>query len=216
MSAVRVLVADDHPTFARALRVLFEHDDHIDIVATAGDGAEAVELALVAQPDVVLMDVHMPGVNGVDATRQITEAMPHVAVVMLTMFDDDDRVADAIRAGARGYLLKGARRDEIRRAIDAVRAGEAVLGAGVARRLAAILSSSPPAASDPRRAFPHLTARELDVLDRLAAGLDNAGIARALQLSEKTVRNYVSLVLTKLQVQTRTEAALIGRDAGLG
>ncbi|HEX5616587.1 MAG TPA: response regulator transcription factor [Acidimicrobiia bacterium] len=214
VTATRILVADDHATFVRAIRVLFEHDDDVEVVATAADGEEAVQRAVELQPDVVLMDLHMPGLDGIEATRRIVDAVPHVAVVILTMFDDDARVVDALRNGARGYLLKGARREEIRRAIESARSGEAVLGAGVARRLPQILAPAPPA-PDPRAAFPHLTARELDVLARLAAGLDNAAIARTLDLTDKTVRNYVSTILTKLQVTSRTEAALVGRDAGL-
>ena len=214
MSAIRVLVADDHATFVRTVTLLLDDEDGIEVVGTAGDGAEAVQRALVLQPDVVLMDLNMPGTNGIDATRQIAEAAPHVAVLVLTMFDDDDSVVTAIRSGARGYLLKGARQADIARAIRAAHAGEAIFGAAVARRLAGLVDPTPP--PGPAAAFPELTARELDVLDEIATGLDNRAIASALYLSEKTVRNYVSTIMAKLQASSRAELIVRARDAGLG
>ncbi len=212
MTPTRVVIADDHATFARAVGMLFDGDDSVEVVGIAADGEAAVRQAVELQPDVLLMDINMPGVNGIEATRRIVESAPHVAVVILTMFDDDATVAEALQHGARGYLLKGARRDEIARAIEAACSGGAVFGSGIARRLPQIFAVP----TDARSGFPQLTAREFDVLDGLASGMDNSAIARSLDLTEKTVRNYVSAVLTKLQVTTRTEAALLGRDAGLG
>jgi DNA-binding NarL/FixJ family response regulator len=212
---IRVLVADDHPTFVRAVTLLLNADPEIDVVATAANGAEAVELAIAHQPDVVLMDINMPQVDGVAASAQITVAAPHVAVIMLTMFDDDSNVAAAMRHGAAGYLLKGARQEQIRRAVHAAHGGDAILDGAIARRLADVFTARPPV-PDRRGAFPQLTERELDVLDRLASGLDNRAIAEALFLSEKTVRNYVSAIFAKIHVASRAEAIVAGRDAGLG
>lgn len=213
--AIRVAIADDHPTFVRAVTLLLKSDPEIEVVATAADGLEAVDLAMEHQPDVMLMDVNMPGLNGIEATRRIVEGAPHIAVIVLTMFDDDDNVASAMREGATGYLLKGARQDQIRRAVHAAHAGEAILDAPIARRLKELFSDRRPVQTA-RGSFPQLTDRELDVLDRMSAGLDNLSIAQALFLSEKTVRNYVSAIFTKLHVATRSEAIVVGRDAGLG
>lgn len=215
MSTIRVLVADDHPTFVRAVSMLLDADPDIEVIGSAGDGAEAIRVALEVQPDVVLMDLNMPGVNGIEATEAIVQAVPHVAVLVLTMFDDDDSVAAAVRHGARGYLLKGARQDEIRQAVHAAHGGAAIFGAAAARRLSGLLDRRDEP-STPGAAFPQLTARELDVLDAVAAGLDNGTIARTLFLSDKTVRNYVSTILTKIHVGTRAEAIVRARDAGLG
>jgi DNA-binding NarL/FixJ family response regulator len=214
MSSIRVLVADDHPTFVRAVTLLLNGDPDIEVVATAADGAEAVDMAVSRQPDVVLMDVNMPGVDGIEATRRIIDAAPHVAVVVLTMFDDDDNVAKALGVGAVGYLLKGARQEQIRRAVRAAHAGEAILDAAVARKLKAVFAHRPRPSG--REEFPGLTVRELDVLDGVAAGLDNPSIAARLSLSEKTVRNYVSMIFAKLHVDSRGEAIVLARDAGLG
>jgi DNA-binding NarL/FixJ family response regulator len=160
------------------------------------------------------MDINMPGVNGIEATRQIIDAAPHVAVVALTMFDDDDNVSAAMASGAVGYLLKGARQDQIRRAVHAAHDGEAILDTTIARQLKNLFAQR--LGKPSRDAFPALTEREIDVLDRMAAGLDNTTIAHDLSLSEKTVRNYVSSVFTKLQVDTRAKAIVVARDAGLG
>ncbi|MFN8019523.1 MAG: response regulator transcription factor [Acidimicrobiales bacterium] len=153
MSAVRVLVADDHPSFVRTVTLLLGDDDGIEVVATAADGDKAVALALDLQPDVVLMDLNMPGTNGIDATRAIVDAAPNIAVLVLTMFDDDDSVVAALRSGARGYLLKGARRDEIVRAIESAHAGHAIFGPAVARRLGALVEPTP-VGDEAHRAFP--------------------------------------------------------------
>jgi len=209
---VRVLLADDHPVFRQGLRVLLE-DLGVEVVAEAADGEQALALALEHRPDVVLMDVQMPRLTGIEATRRLLTADPEAKVLVLTMVDDDDGVFAAVQAGALGYVLKGAGQDEISRALTAVAAGEAVYGAGVARRLRAFFTAG---AGVVARPFPELSDREREVLDLLAAGLPNPEIARRLYLSEKTVRNYVSGVLTRLSVSTRAEAVVRAREAGLG
>jgi DNA-binding NarL/FixJ family response regulator len=208
---IRVLIADDHASFVRAVSTLLGAMDEFEVVGTASDGDEAVRRALELQPDVVLMDIHMPGLNGIDATHRITDAAPHIAVLVLTMFDADDSVVAAIRAGARGYLLKGSRQDELARALRAVHAGDAIFGAPLARRLGALVDGG--RAETP---FPELSERERDVLNVLATGANNSAIAQRLALSEKTVRNYVSSIFTKLAVSTRAEAIVTARAAGLG
>ncbi len=212
MTVIRVLVADDHPSFVRALTMLLDGEDDIEVVATAHDGEAAVAAAIENRPDVVLMDLNMPGTNGIEATKEITEAVPHAAVLLLTMFDDDDSVISAMRNGARGYLLKGARQDEIRRAVRSAHAGEAIFGPAVARRLSGFFE--PTRSLD--RPFPQLTNRELAVLEEVAEGTDNGTIARRLHLSEKTVRNYLSTILTKIGATTRAEAIVMAHKAGLG
>lgn len=214
MSPIRVLVADDHATFTRTISLLLADEADIEVVGTAADGEEAVQRTSELRPDVVLMDLNMPGTNGIDATRQIAEAAPHVAVIVLTMFDDDESVVTAVRAGAHGYLLKGARQADIVRAIQAAHAGEAIFGPAVARRLAGLVE--PTVEDQGARSFPDLTTRELEVLDRVAAGLDNRSISAEMFLSEKTVRNYVSMILTKIHASSRAEAIVRARDAGLG
>jgi DNA-binding NarL/FixJ family response regulator len=211
----RVVIADDHATFVRTLASVLRSAG-VDVAGTAADGDEALRVAIDAQPDVVLMDVHMPGIDGIEATAQLSEAAPHVAVVVLTMFDDDDSVFAAMQAGARGYLVKGAPADEILRAVEAAARGEAIFGAAVARRLRAFFQARTAAVDDGLAAFPQLTDREREVLDQLAAGHDNAAIATRLYLSQKTVRNYVSSIFAKLQVAGRSEAIVKARDAGLG
>lgn len=210
---IRVLVADDHAMFVRAITTLLTNEADLDVVATASTGSEAVKACLEHRPDVVLMDLHMPELNGIEATRQLTEAAPDIGVIVLTMFDDDDSVTAAIRVGARGYLLKGARQEEVARAIRGVHAGDLVVGRQLARRMGTLIGDHQPT---PPRPFPALTDRELSVLEQVARGMDNASIARALFLSEKTVRNYVSGIFGKLAVSTRAEAVVMARDAGLG
>jgi DNA-binding NarL/FixJ family response regulator len=169
-------------------------------------------MAVRLRPDVILMDIRMPGLNGIEATRRITADSPHIAVVVLSMFDDDDSVFSALRAGARGYLLKGADREGIRRAVHAAADGEIIFGAGLAARMIGFFTAAPA----PPLVFPQLTEREREVLDLVAQGQANAAIAARLRLSQKTVRNHVSNVLTKLQVADRAQAIVQARDAGLG
>ena len=210
---IRVLIADDHPLFRDGLIAMLQADDDTELTGAATDGLQAVELALHSQPDVVVMDLHMPGMDGIEATRRIVADSPHIAVLVLTMFDDDESVFSALRAGARGYLLKGADRDQIRRAICAAAGGEIIFGAHVAARMLGYFTA-PPAAPPP--VFPQLTDRERQVLELVAQGRANAAIAARLGLSHKTIRNHVSNILTKLQVADRAQAIVQARDAGLG
>jgi len=206
----RVLVVDDHPVVRSGLAAVLSSLDGFDVVAVAADGRAAVREALLHQPDVALMDLQMPGGDGFTAIRELAVAAPSVAVCVLTMFDDDDSLFEAMRAGARGYLLKGAEQEEIARAVRGVASGEVVFGPGVAKRVLGQLTAP---ATVP---FPSLTARELEVLDLLAAGMPTASIARHLEVAAKTVSNHVSNILTKLQLSDRTQAAVVARDAGLG
>ncbi|MCO8273159.1 response regulator transcription factor [Actinoplanes sp. TRM 88003] len=210
---IRVLVADDHPIYRDGLAVLLATVDGLEVVGTAADGVEAVAAATRLQPDVVVMDVQMPRLNGVEATRKLATDAPGVGIVVLTMSEDDGTVFAAVRAGARGYLVKGAEQEEIVRAITTVAAGGAVFGATLALRIAEFFAAGPAA---PTEAFPQLTAREREILDLLAAGRSNGQIASALYLSPKTVRNNVSNVFAKLQVADRSEAIVRAREAGLG
>ena len=210
---VRELVVDDHPVFRDGLASLLESVPTIEVVGTAADGEQACTAVRDQQPDVVVMDIGMPVLDGIEATRRIVAEHSSTGVVVLTMSEDDNTVFAAVRAGARGYLLKGADQEEVVRAITTVDAGGAVFGAALATRIAEFFASgSRPAAA----AFPELTAREREVLDLVAAGRSNAQIAATLFLSPKTVRNNVSNVLTKLQAADRAEAIIRARDAGLG
>jgi DNA-binding NarL/FixJ family response regulator len=212
MSPIRVVLADDHPVFRSGLRAVLESSRNVDIVGEADGGTAAVALVLRTAPDVVLMDLHMPDLNGVEATRQVLAELPDTAVLVLTMLDDDTSIHAAVRAGARGYLVKGARPAEILAAIDVVAAGQVVFGAPLADRvLAAVVSPTSP--SGPLAA---LTPREREVLDLVARGLDNTAIATRLRLSPRTVRNYVSACITQLKCDSRAQAVAIARDAGLG
>ena len=211
---VRVLIADDHPLFRDGLAALLRASPGTELAGAAVSGTEAVELARRVQPDVVLMDLRLPGsMNGIEATRQIVVDSPHTVVVMLTMFDDDDSVFAALRAGARGYLLKGADQEQIRRAVHAAAAGEAIFGAEIATRVIAYFTAQPGPAHAP---FPQLTEREREILELVAQGRSNTAIAARLQLSQKTIRNNVSNILAKLQVADRAQAIVRARDAGLG
>jgi DNA-binding NarL/FixJ family response regulator len=210
---IRVLVADDHPAFVAGLCHLLEAVPDVVVAGAAPDGDAAVSAALDLDPDVVIMDLQMPGRNGIEATRQILAARPHVAVLVLTMLEDDDSVFAAMRAGARGYLLKGAGLEEISAAVSSVARGDVIFGGAVAQRMLAYFGSPRERPPDP---FPQLTAREREVLDLLADGVDNTTIARRLAMSPKTVRNHVSSIFAKLQVADRTQAALRARSEGMG
>lgn len=211
---IRVLLADDHPVFRHGLRALLGALPDVEVVADSADGVEAVRLAMAERPDVVVMDLQMPNLDGISATRRIVESAPEVGVLVLTMFEDDESVFAAMRAGARGYLVKGADSPEVQRAIAAVSAGEAIFGPGVAERVLGYLTRPLSARDDV--VFPQLTDREREVLELIAAGHQNAAIASRLSLSPKTVRNNVSSIFTKLQVADRSEAIVRARRAGLG
>lgn len=217
MSAVetsRILIADDQQAFRDGLRALFQSVPDLEVVGEATSGAEAVTMAETLQPDVVLMDIKMPGMNGIEATEKILSASPHISIVALTMFDDDDTVFAMLRAGARGYLLKGALKTEILRAIRAVTSGEAIFGPAIARRLMQHFTDL--SATLPQQAFPELTNREREVLALMAQHQTNPEIAARLSLSPKTVRNIASSIFTKLQVIDRAQAIIRAREAGLG
>ena len=206
---IKVLVADDHPVVRDGLRALFDQLPDIDLVAEASTGREAIRCAVTEHPDVVIMDLAMPDLDGFAATAEIGKVAPGVAVLVLTMTDDDRTLSRAVHAGAKGYLLKGATKEEIVRAVTAVAAGEAIFGPAVARRVLAQLTT-------PHEPFPQLTPREREVLGLLAAGRSNSAIADSLGLSLKTVNNLTSSIFTKLQVNGRTEAVILARDHGLG
>jgi DNA-binding NarL/FixJ family response regulator len=211
---VRVVVADDHPMFRFGLVAALAGAEDIEVVGEAGDGAELLRVVAHTHPDVVLTDLAMPRMDGATATARIREAHPTVAVVVLTMHDDDEAVFAAMRAGANGYLLKGADRDDIVRAVLSVARGDAVYGPSVARRIVDFFTGTSRTYS--AQVFPELTDREREILDLIAAGHGNHEIARRLVLSEKTVRNHVSAILTKLQYPDRATAIVKARDAGLG
>jgi len=210
---IRVVLADDHPVVRGGLRALLESIDGYEVVGEAVDGEGAVRETQLQRPDVVLMDIRMPGIDGLEATRRLRVAVPDVMVLVLTMFDDDDTVFAAMQAGARGYLLKGAQQDEIDRAIRAVVAGEAIFGPGVAARVLGHFSQPRTA---PELPFPELTDREREVLDLVAAGKRNHAIADELALAPKTVANHISSIFAKLAVSDRSAAIVRARDEGLG
>ena len=210
---LQILIAEDSKAFRDGLRDLFRASPDMILVGEAVDGLEAVDYARRMQPDVVLMDLQMPKLNGIEATRRILETSPHIAVLVLTMFDDDESVFAAMRAGARGYLLKGALKNEILRTIRGVAAGEAVFGPAIAQRMMTYFSQIPPAGSS---SFPELTQREQEILQLLAQNHSNQEIAQQLGINPKTVRNHVSNVFAKLQVADRAEAIIRAREAGMG
>jgi DNA-binding NarL/FixJ family response regulator len=214
MDKLRVLIAEDSAPFRQGLRGLLQSVDSLEVVGEATSGQEAIQLAGQLQPDIVLMDLQMPGLNGIEATRQIVYTSPHISILMLTMFEDDESVFAALRAGARGYLLKGALKAEIVRAIQGVASGEAIFGPTIARRLMQYFSAPRPTA--PPQAFPELTEREREILDLIAQHHTNIEIADRLSLSPKTIRNHVSNIFTKLQVIDRAQAIIRAREAGLG
>lgn len=209
---IRLLLVDDHPVFRFGLRALLESEPEFDIVGEAADGEKAVALAVEQQPDVVLMDITMPGLNGIEATQQISAKLPDVGVLIVTMVEEASLFA-ALQAGARGYLLKGADGDETLRAIRAVAHGEAIFSRPIADRLIQYFSQTDRAAPG---AFPDLTPREHEILQLIASGLTNSAIAEQLTLSPKTIRNQVSIILSKLDAGSRAEAIVLAREAGMG
>ena len=215
MEPIRVLIADDHPLYRDGMRGLLDSETGTEVVGEASSGEEAIERAETLQPDVILMDIKMPGINGIEATREILNASPQVGVLMVTMFEDNDSLFAAMRAGARGYLLKDSRGEEVAHAIRAVAGGEAIFGPGIARRLINYFSALDPSSAPPR-AFPELTDREEEILTLVARGHSNQEIAQQLFLSIKTVRNHISHIFLKLQVADRAQAVIRAREAGLG
>ena len=213
---IRILVVDDHPLMREGMRALVSSYADIEVAGEAADGEDAHREVLRTEPDVVVMDLHMPGTNGVDATRAILQAAPTIRVLVLTMFEDDESVFAAMRAGASGYLIKGAQQEEIILAIRSVAAGQAIFGPSVAKRIIAYFSAVPTTAARSAEPFPELTIREREVLDLIAAGRPNNAIARTLVISTKTVSNHISAIFAKLQVADRAEAIVRAREAGLG
>jgi DNA-binding NarL/FixJ family response regulator len=215
VNTLRILVAEDHPLFRKGVISLLSSVPDFEVVGEATSGEEAVACAAQLQPDVVLMDLQMPGGNGIEATREIVHESPSIRVLVVTLFEDADSVFMALRAGARGYVLKDADEEELVRAIRAVGRGEAIFSPAVAERVLAYFAGSPIAAAPPL-AFPTLTDREREILGLIARGHPNPSIARELSLSTKTVGNYVSNIFTKLQVADRAQAMIRAREAGLG
>ena len=218
MDPLRVLIADDHPLFRSGLRALLGAVPDTAVAGEATTGEEAVALAAELQPDVIVMDLQMPGVSGIDATRRILDTSPHIGVLVVTMFEDDYSVFAAMRAGAKGYVLKDTDEEDILHAIRAVGKGEAIFSPAVARRVIDFFTGvrSEVERAVPARAFPELTNREREVLDLIAQGLSNPEIASRLYLSPKTVRNHISNIFAKLQVADRAQAIVRAREAGLG
>ncbi len=212
--ALRILIVDDHPLFRSGIHALLAADPTMEVIGEAATGAEAIALAASLQPEVILMDLHMPDGGGIAATRHILHASPHIRILVVTMYEGDHSVFTAMRAGARGYLLKGARPDEIIRAIQAVGSGEAIFSPTIATRLIEFFATLQPVALP--QALPELTDREREILGLIAVGQSNGAIARQLALSTKTVSNYVSNIFSKLQVADRAQAMLRARHAGLG
>ncbi len=214
MDKISILIADDEPSFREGLSALFKSASDVEVIGSAATGEQAIRLAADLQPDVILMDINMPGVNGIEATRQILTKSPHIGILMLTMFEDDDSVFAAMRAGARGYLLKGAPKAEILRAIQTVGSSGVVFGAAIAQRMMRYFAGLRPV--EPAELFPDLTEREREILGLVARGHNNAEIAQRLTLSGKTVRNHISNIFSKLQVADRSQAIVRAREAGLG
>ena len=213
MEPLRVLIADDHPLFRKGMRALLTATAGTEVIGEATTGQEAIELAAALQPDVILMDLQMPGINGIEATRQILHTSPHIRILVVTLFEDDASIFSALRAGARGYILKDAKEEEILRAIRAVGSGEAIFSPAIATRLMDFFAAPRPAV--PKEIFPTLTEREREILQMIARGRTNNDIAKELALSSKTVGNYVSNIFSKLQVADRAHAIIRARDAGL-
>lgn len=214
---IKVLIADDHVFYREGVRALLSNVPDLEVVGEANNGEETILQADKLQPNVILMDLKMPGMNGIDATRKINETQPNIGVLVITMFDDDDSVFAAMRAGARGYLLKDADKDEVVRAIVAVERGEAIFSPAIAQRMMQYFSAASASSKKNQPSeFAELTEREYEILELIAQGDNNMVIANKLSLSIKTVQNYVSSILTKLQVADRAQAIVRARNAGLG
>jgi DNA-binding NarL/FixJ family response regulator len=214
MSSLTVLIADDHPLFRKGMRALLESMPGVELVGEAQSGPEAVEMASLHQPDVVLMDLQMPGGSGLAATRQLSQTFPNIRILVVTLFEDEESIFTALRAGARGYILKDADEEEMKRAIRAVGEGEAIFSPAIASRLIDYFADT--RSLSPRQdVFPELTEREREILRLIARGETNATIAEQLAISLKTVRNHVANIYNKLQVADRTQAAIRAREAGL-
>ncbi len=213
MDKLTILIADDHPVFRKGLRALLASLPSVELAGEASSGAEAVRLAEQLQPDVVLMDLQMPGGGGLTAIREIVQTSPHIRILVVTMFQDDDSVFAAMRAGARGYVLKDMDDEDISRAIQAVGNGDAIFSPAIAERMMRFFSARP---ALPVEVFPDLTESERNVLRLMAEGVNNEAIAKQLSFSTKTVRNYVSNIFSKLQVADRAQAIVKAREAGMG
>jgi DNA-binding NarL/FixJ family response regulator len=214
MEPLRVLIADDHPLFRHGLSVLLSASPDFEVAGEATTGEEVIELSAKLQPDVILMDIQMPSVNGIEATRSILHTSPHIRILIITMFEDDASVFMSMRAGARGYVLKDAQKADMLQAIRAVGRGEAIFSPAIATRLIDFFAAPRPVA--PPQVFPELTEREREILNLIAQGHSNTEIATRLVLSHNTVRNYVSNIFSKLQVADRAQAIIRAREAGLG
>ncbi len=214
MPHLRIAIADDHPLVRSGLRALLMAAEDLEVVGEAATGEEAVTLAATVQPDVMVMDIRMPGINGIEATRRIVQANPQIRILVVTLFEDDDSVFAALRAGARGYILKDANEVEVLRAIRAVSSGDAIFSATIAQRLIDFFAAPRPAQA--ALPFPDLTDREREILTLIAQGRRNAEIAQSLVITTKTVRNYISSIFSKLQVVDRAQAIIRAREAGLG
>jgi DNA-binding NarL/FixJ family response regulator len=217
MAAIKLMIADDHKLFREGLKALLSVTDDIEIVAEAEDGESALNKCKQLQPEIILMDIHMPGLNGLHATQQILEAFPQIGIIMLTMLEDDTSVFNAMRAGARGYLLKGADPKEVLSVIRAVAEGQALFGPAIATRLMNFFRelSLKPIAAQSKTSFPELTERELEVLRLISQGLNNSEITQKLVLSPKTVRNHITNIFSKLQVADRAQAIVRAREEGV-
>ncbi len=213
MNPIRILISDDHPMFRFGLQALLSTEQATEVVGEATTGEEAIDLAVSLKPDLILMDINLPKLNGVEATRQILKQNPQIGILIITMFEDDT-IFSALQAGARGYILKGAEGEETLRAIHAAANGESIFSPAVAQRLAHFFAKS--STQTTNQPFQELTHRERDILKLVAQGLTNASIAERLSLSPKTVRNQVSIIFNKLQVVDRAEAIIKAREAGLG
>lgn len=218
MEKIRILIADDHALFREGLRALFTALPDVEVVGEAAEGESAVNQVDAVKPDIVLMDINMPGVNGIEATRRILSGHPGLGIIMVTMLEDDASVFAAMRAGARGYVLKGANHDEILHAIRAVAVGQAVFGPAIAARMMNYFRGlkGVPRTGDAAQVFPELTEREREVLTLIAQGVSNKEIAEKLVISLKTVSNHITNIFSKLQVADRAQAVIRARDAGLG